>query len=774
MRLMGMECTDFGEFKEYAGHYYALSGLKYTFSQAKQIAENNSGYLAIPNDSAENTFLATTFGTTWIGIYDPNLSQNGLCYPGNTCSTNTSRFLTVKNTSITYANWASGEPNNVIYDYDLISGKQMVAPLGEHWGVIGENGQWGSFGNHAQENNNPIQFKAIFEFDTKPECVVGGPKSEPLTERKCTDAIFNTGSSASGSLVNNALGDVAMTTTNTFMCRSDGYGNEYCPAQLAKCDEIWGYDAGYSVSHALCPDGSSPVNNMCKSTLLACPVGQAYNGINCEAKSYVEPLSNPSIYNIGWWNCNSGCNGQFPQMLSASTDTIWQNGTTTSGFYAALIMTARAAGATSWSFKSPNCLQDDGEGSCYKYSACDQIIDVTANPKHVNISASCLFVTDKYGSYPTEFRHNAFTQVTTYDTGGSKPMYYASSTINKCQNLVLVQGGKDFPSHYKCMDPGTLSCPSGYALSAESGGGYSCLKSTLSQSLCPASYPNVDSSNSYCSAVPMTYYTYHCATTTNEYAQSYSIQNSGGIDSKNPTPPANNCQIKSFSCVPATDRKCAYISNQWQCSPFPCFGESNLESADSPVGEIDSKNKGFNNDGTCSYQIRLFNGKDMRCRSWDALFGLIGGGCCQKEKGTGLGALFGGQCKEDERLLAKYRKESMDKSHYIGEYCSKYLKLGFTKICVQKKQTYCVFNSKLARIIHEQGRPQIAMAWGEAKSPNCKGFIPEEFQKIDFSKLDLSEFYGDLESKIKTTFDAKVGVTIQQKMSSFGINTHGN
>jgi len=28
MRLMGMECTDFGEFKEYAGHYYALSGLK--------------------------------------------------------------------------------------------------------------------------------------------------------------------------------------------------------------------------------------------------------------------------------------------------------------------------------------------------------------------------------------------------------------------------------------------------------------------------------------------------------------------------------------------------------------------------------------------------------------------------------------------------------------------------------------------------------------------------------------------------------------------------
>lgn len=61
----------------------------------------------------------------------------------------------------------------------------MILSVANKWlrhlvntGVSSEkNGQWGSFGNHAQENNNPIQFKAIFEFDTKPECVVGGQKA---------------------------------------------------------------------------------------------------------------------------------------------------------------------------------------------------------------------------------------------------------------------------------------------------------------------------------------------------------------------------------------------------------------------------------------------------------------------------------------------------------------------------------------------------------------------------------------------------------------------
>lgn len=92
--------------------------------------------------------------------------------------------------------------------------------------------------------------------------------------------------------------------------------------------------------------------------------------------------------------------------------------------------------------------------------------------------------------------------------------------------------------------------------------------------------------------------------------------------------------------------------------------------------------------------------------------------------------------------------------HYIGTYCEKKI-LG---MCVQKAKGHCCFNSILARIIHEQGRPQLisfqpAGAWGPAKGPNCRGFTPEEFQSLDFSKIDLTEYYGqvlkDIEERVQ-------------------------
>ena len=35
--------------------------------------------------------------------------------------------------------------------------------------------------------------------------------------------------------------------------------------------------------------------------------------------------------------------------------------------------------------------------------------------------------------------------------------------------------------------------------------------------------------------------------------------------------------------------------------------------------------------------------------------------------------------------------------------------------------------------------------WGSAKAPNCEGFTPEEFQMLDFSQIDLSEVFADIE-----------------------------
>lgn len=77
--------------------------------------------------------------------------------------------------------------------------------------------------------------------------------------------------------------------------------------------------------------------------------------------------------------------------------------------------------------------------------------------------------------------------------------------------------------------------------------------------------------------------------------------------------------------------------------------------------------------------------------------------------------------------------------------------------CLQEKQIECCFASKLARIINEQGRPQLGIGWGTAEEPDCRGLSPEEFQSIDFSQIDLSEYIDDMEVKSQAQIDSEVG-----------------
>ena len=130
------------------------------------------------------------------------------------------------------------------------------------------------------------------------------------------------------------------------------------------------------------------------------------------------------------------------------------------------------------------------------------------------------------------------------------------------------------------------------------------------------------------------------------------------------------------------------------------------------------------NIGNCT--PRIFSGTDRRCRSGGLT--ILGASCC------GISGLFSGLCSKSEKELKKMRQAGICRE--IGEYCSKKWKIGFAKICVEKKRTYCCFNSELAKIINECGRPQIGKSWGEPKSPNCAGFTIEEFANIDLSRAE--------------------------------------
>lgn len=100
-------------------------------------------------------------------------------------------------------------------------------------------------------------------------------------------------------------------------------------------------------------------------------------------------------------------------------------------------------------------------------------------------------------------------------------------------------------------------------------------------------------------------------------------------------------------------------------------------------------------------------------------------------------------CSAGEGKLAMKEGASLCKS--IGTWCSSCIRvLGKCVSCIEHTTGKCCFNSRLARMINEQGRAQLGMGWGNPRNPICTGFTVAQLQQLDFSKLDLTEFYASI------------------------------
>lgn len=131
--------------------------------------------------------------------------------------------------------------------------------------------------------------------------------------------------------------------------------------------------------------------------------------------------------------------------------------------------------------------------------------------------------------------------------------------------------------------------------------------------------------------------------------------------------------------------------------------------------------------------VRAFTGEAKFCRKAAAGFS----NCC---KDGGWGQDVGlAKCNSEEKALGKAKDNKLTVS--VGEFCSKKV-LG---VCLQKKRSYCQFDSKLAQIVQQQGRNgQLRISFGSAKHPDCRGITVDELQKIQFDRLDFTNFYEDL------------------------------
>lgn len=230
---------------------------------------------------------------------------------------------------------------------------------------------------------------------------------------------------------------------------------------------------------------------------------------------------------------------------------------------------------------------------------------------------------------------------------------------------------------------------------------------------------------------------------------------------------ASNCVAPSSGVT--SSGKCYQNTScplgNYTCASTTANGGGTIDNTDTTQGATDKTANGTtNSSGQCSGKIYIFNGKDMRCRPPGMQTGYSD--CCTKTD-----SWFGlTKCGTSEVALGKARVSGNSGDgycHYVGSYCAEEWNLGVTKICVQKKKTYCCFNGLLGRVIQEQGRPQLGIGWGSAEGPECRGFTPDEFQKLDFSKIDLGEFTQAVTANAAANINKNLGPQINAEIDRF-------
>jgi conjugal transfer mating pair stabilization protein TraN len=90
-------------------------------------------------------------------------------------------------------------------------------------------------------------------------------------------------------------------------------------------------------------------------------------------------------------------------------------------------------------------------------------------------------------------------------------------------------------------------------------------------------------------------------------------------------------------------------------------------------------------------------------------------------------------CNNEEQMLGMHKGANL--SVYVSESCSSSI-LGS---CVQWTDSYCSFNSVLAKIINIQGKTQLGL-----DTSDCTGLSIAQVQQIDFTRIDFSEFTASL------------------------------
>ncbi len=119
-------------------------------------------------------------------------------------------------------------------------------------------------------------------------------------------------------------------------------------------------------------------------------------------------------------------------------------------------------------------------------------------------------------------------------------------------------------------------------------------------------------------------------------------------------------------------------------------------------------------------------------------------------------------CDPPEKMLAL--KKGQNLCRYTGSFCS--VEIPIVGICLQKTETYCCFNSRLAKIVNAGGKTQLGQPLTD-----CTGFTTEQFSLIDFSQIDMSEFIAEIMANVHmpntNAINTDSTATMQRKLNNY-------
>jgi conjugal transfer mating pair stabilization protein TraN len=325
--------------------------------------------------------------------------------------------------------------------------------------------------------------------------------------------------------------------------------------------------------------------------------------------------------------------------------------------------------------------------------------------------------------------------------------FFFNATTQTCQTAPICNEGFLDTEINKCRVSASSLCPTSFTFSE---GADKCFKA-----------PGCTGGGSFSSSSKLCHLDaiHDCLTNTlysgiTRFCEAYPFCQAGAY-----RPDTDDCYEGDNTCPYGQEWPCMDYDDGRFCSKNVCMNlDDHTDELGDPIGAQDKEDDGqIDEDGNCLGQVYIFNGKDSRCRSEGMTIAF--GDCCKDDD-----YLFGlSQCNGDEIQLAIQKGKGL--CHYVGEYCSK--ETAFN-VCIEKKKTYCCFNSKLGRIIHEQGRPQTKDfdTWGSGGSPICRGFTPEEFQTLDFAKIEMDEWIGDIQTASQEKVMNSVSAGIQNFYNS--------